>query len=107
MAVTFTVRPDGSVRFAVRVQPRASRTGIDGFHGEAVRVRVHAAPVDGAANAAVVAVLAGSFGLRTRDVRIVSGATGRQKVVEITGRSVAELEAIVNATRRETGADDA
>lgn len=76
---------DGAVRFAVRVQPRSSRAGVDGLHGDALRVRVRAAPVDGAANDAVVEVLAEALGVPRRAVAIVSGAASRSKVVEVAG----------------------
>jgi uncharacterized protein (TIGR00251 family) len=85
MSVTFTGRRDGAVRFAVRVQPRSSREGVDGVHGDAIRVRVHAAPVDGSANSAVIAVLAAALGVPPRDVRIVSGESSRQKIVDVHG----------------------
>lgn len=75
----------GGVRFGVRVQPRASRAGVLGLHGESLRVRVQAAPADGAANAAVVALLAEALGVPPRSVRIVAGATSRSKLVEVTG----------------------
>jgi uncharacterized protein (TIGR00251 family) len=90
MAVIFTTRPDGTVRFAVRVQPRSSRACVDGALGDAVRVRVHAAPVDGGANADVLEVLADALDLAKRDVRIVSGETSRQKVVEVSGLTADE-----------------
>jgi uncharacterized protein len=76
---------EGAVRFAVRVQPRASRTGVEGVHGDALKVRVNAPPVDGAANEAVVAVLAEALGVPRRLVRIVSGESSRSKVVEVEG----------------------
>ena len=77
MPVIFTTRTDGAVRFAVRVHPRSARACVDGEHGDAVRVRVHAAPVDGGANADVIAVLADALEVPKRDVRIVSGDTAR------------------------------
>jgi uncharacterized protein len=91
--VTITERGGGepAARLAIRVQPRSSRAGIDGVHGDAVRVRVNAPPVDGAANEAVVEVLAKALGLPKRSVTIVSGASSRSKVVEIAGLSAAEL----------------
>ena len=94
-AVTITERPGTpvSVRFAVRVQPRSSRTGIDGVHGDAVRVRVNAPPVDGAANEAVIAVLAKALGVAKRNIAIVSGATSRSKIVELTGITAIEIRA--------------
>ena len=76
---------DGAVRFAVRVQPRSSRTGVEGVHGDALKVRVNAPPVDGAANEAVVEVLAEALGVPRRMVRIVAGESSRSKVVEVTG----------------------
>ncbi len=78
---------DGSVRFDIRVQPRSSRAGVDGLHGGALRVRVNAPPVDGAANEAVVEVIAEALGVPRRAVRIVSGASSRSKVVEVSGVS--------------------
>ncbi len=85
---------EGGVRFAVRVQPRASRRGVEGLHGDALKVRVTAAPVDGAANEAVVEVLAEALGVPKGAVRIVSGATGRRKVVEVLGVGREAVEAM-------------
>jgi len=82
--LTVTQR-EGAVRFGVRVQPRASRSGVEGVHGDALKVRVTAPPVDGAANEAVVDAIAEALGVSRRAVRIVSGETGRNKVVEVDG----------------------
>lgn len=68
----------------VRVTPRAARDGIDGFDPDGVlRVRVTAAPADGAANAAVAKLLAKALDIPSRDVVLVSGATARQKLFEL------------------------
>jgi uncharacterized protein (TIGR00251 family) len=75
----------GLVRFNVRLQPRSSRSGVEGIHGDALRVRVHAPPVEGAANEALVAVLAEALGVARSAIRVVAGATSRNKVVEVTG----------------------
>lgn len=85
------------MRFGVRVTPRASKPGIDGVHGEALRVRVGAAPVDGAANEAVVTVLADALGVPRRAVTIVGGATGRSKVVEVAGVTREAVERLAGA----------
>lgn len=69
----------------VRVQPRASRTGIEGLVGDALKVRLTAAPADGAANAQLAEVLANALGVRKSDIRIVRGQTSRTKSVEIEG----------------------
>lgn len=71
------------LRLRVHLQPRASRSRIVGRHGDGLKVQVHAPPVDGAANAALVELLADTLGLPRRAVRIVRGATARDKVVEI------------------------
>lgn len=84
MAFAVTAR-DAGVRFAVHVQPRAKKPGIDGTHGDALRVRVQAPPVDGAANEAVIAVIADALGVPRRAVRIAAGLSGRQKLVDVDG----------------------
>lgn len=77
---------------AVRVTPRSSRTAIEGVDatGE-LRVRVTAPPADGAANAAVVKLLAKDLGVPKGAVSLVSGASSRHKRVRLEGVDVAEL----------------
>jgi uncharacterized protein (TIGR00251 family) len=81
------VERDGAVRFAVRVQPRAARSEIVGVHGDALKVRLAAPPVDGAANDALVALLSSAFAIPRRAVRILAGESSRSKHVEIDGVS--------------------
>ena len=76
---------NGRVRFGVRVQPRASKTEVAGIHGEALKIRLAAPPVDGAANEALVEFLSDIFAVARRRVRIVAGETSRSKIVEIEG----------------------
>lgn len=71
------------LRFRVRVQPGARRSRIAGSADGTVRLQVQAPPVDGAANEAVVALLAGALGVPRRAVRIAHGSSGRTKLVEI------------------------
>jgi hypothetical protein len=73
------------VRLSVRVQPRASANEIVGLHGDALKVRLTAPPVEGAANRALVELLASTFGIPVRAVTIVAGASSRTKVVELDG----------------------
>lgn len=88
MSAESLVRQHGTaVRITIRVQPRASRAGLDGIHGDAWRVRVQAPPVEGAANDAVCDLLAKALHLPKRNVRVVSGSAARRKVVEIDGIS--------------------
>ena len=75
----------GRVRFAVRVQPRASTTEVAGVHGEALKVRLTAPPVDGAANEELIHFLADVFVVKRQSVRILGGESSRSKIVEIDG----------------------
>ena len=83
-----------SIRVHVHVQPRASRSEVVGTFGAALKVRLLAPPVDGAANEALVALLANELGVSRRDVRIVQGATSRAKVVEIDGTTADAVRAL-------------
>jgi len=88
----FVPRANGDVvRFAVHVQPRASRSAIEGLHGGALKVRLHAPPVDGAANDALVVLLADALGVPRRAVRVVAGGSSRRKVVEVAGVDVTHV----------------
>jgi len=83
-------RPDPTVRFSdalldVRVVPRAGRSGVAGLRDGALLVRLAAAPVDGAANAELIAVLAAALHLPKRSIQIVSGERSRAKRVRIDG----------------------
>jgi len=86
------------IRVAVHVQPRASRSEIVGQHGAALKVRLQAPPVDGAANDALVRLLADALGVSQRSVRVVAGATSRAKTVEIDGTTEDAVRAL--ASRR-------
>jgi uncharacterized protein (TIGR00251 family) len=81
----------------VLVVPRASRAAVGPMVGDRLRVAVSAPPVDGAANAAVVEVLAEAFGVRRRDVTIVRGERGRRKTVRIEGATAATLQRLAGA----------
>jgi len=69
----------------VRVQPRASRPGAAGLHGERLKIRLAAPPVDGRANEELVAFLAAAFDVPRARVVIEQGQTGRDKRVRIRG----------------------
>jgi uncharacterized protein (TIGR00251 family) len=74
-----------TLRLHVRLQPGARRDGIVGWHGTALKIQVHAPAVDGAANAALVTLLARILAVPRRAVQIVHGGTSRDKVIEIAG----------------------
>ena len=67
----------------VQVQPRASRNEFAGIHAGALKVRLTSPPVDGKANAALIAFLAEAFGVAKRQVTLLKGDTGRAKQLRI------------------------
>lgn len=85
------VADGGAAILLVRVTTRASTTELVGIEDGAVRVRLTAAPVDGAANAALITLLSGTFRLPTSRVTIVSGQTSRTKRVRLSDVSCADL----------------
>lgn len=87
----------GAVRFAVRVQPRASRSEVVGLHGDALKIRLAAPPVDGAANEALVELLATLLGVPRRAVRIESGLANRSKLVEVDGVDVGDVRRLARS----------
>jgi hypothetical protein len=86
--VSFVVTErDGGITFDVQVVPRASRDRLGPVHGDRLKVQLTAPPVDGAANDALVALVAKSLGRPRGDVAIVRGHTGRKKTVRVAGSS--------------------
>ncbi|HSL97713.1 MAG TPA: DUF167 domain-containing protein [Candidatus Deferrimicrobiaceae bacterium] len=79
------------VRIGVRLTPRAGANRVDGVAGGVLRARVSAAPADGAANEALLRLLAETLGIARGRVRLVRGATGRDKLVEGDGPDPAAL----------------
>jgi uncharacterized protein (TIGR00251 family) len=74
-----------SCRLSLKVVPGASRDEIAGEHGDAIRVKLRAPPVDGRANAALLDFLAARLGLRATALQLVTGITSRRKCVAIAG----------------------
>jgi len=81
------------VSLTVRVTPRAGKSAIAGVREDTLLVKLAAAPVDGAANHALVALLAGVFDIPKRDIEIVSGDKKRTKRVHLAGGSVSAMDA--------------
>ena len=79
------------VRIRLHVQPRASRTEAAGLHGQALKVRLAAPPVDGAANDALVRWLADRLGVARSAIEITAGAGSRTKTVEVAGADAVEV----------------
>lgn len=87
----------GGVVLEILVQPRASRTRPVGEHDGRLKVQLAAPPVDGEANAALIAFLAGALGVRRADVAILRGETGRRKTVRVVGTTAAAARAALLA----------
>ena len=79
-----SVRPQ-ELRLTLHIQPGAKKTECAGEHGDALKIRLAAPPVDGKANLALLAWLADRFDVAKRDVELVSGAASRHKIVSIRG----------------------
>jgi uncharacterized protein (TIGR00251 family) len=75
----------------LHIVPRAGRTEICGRYGSAVKIRLHAPPVDGKANRALLEFLGQSLNIPVSCLTLVSGATGRRKRVRVEGLSEAEV----------------
>ena len=87
MSVWF--RRNGDVlTLTLHVQPGAKRTEVAGLHGEALKIRLAAPPVEGRANEALLKFIAESFGVPLRQVELKQGGQSRHKVVAITGSKV-------------------
>lgn len=91
------MRKAAPARIIVHVQPGASATAVAGLHGDAIKIRVAAAPVDNAANLALIEFLAERCGVPKHCVRVARGASSRRKTIEISGLSA---EAVDAALRR-------
>ncbi len=75
---------DGRLLLTLHIQPGAKKTEVCGLHGDALKIRLAAPPVDGKANAALLAFVADRLGLPKSAVSLKSGQTSRRKVVEVT-----------------------
>jgi uncharacterized protein (TIGR00251 family) len=85
-------RAEGGAAFPVRVVPRASKNEISGRHGDAVKIRLTAPPVEGAANVALIEFLAEVLDVRKNQIEILSGHTSRDKIVCVVGLTPRQVE---------------
>jgi uncharacterized protein len=79
------------VTFKIKVHPRGKKNAINGTVGDALKVSVTAAPVDGRANQAIIKLFADFFAIPRSSVTIASGDTGRLKVIRISGMSAEDV----------------
>ncbi len=82
-----------SCTLPIKAIPNAPRSAVVGWLGDALKVKIHAPPVEGRANAALCEFLADSLGLPRRAVTVLRGDTSRQKLVRIDGLTLAEVKA--------------
>ncbi|MEX1185034.1 MAG: DUF167 domain-containing protein [Gemmatimonadaceae bacterium] len=83
----------GAARLKIHVVANAKKTGLAGLHGDAVKIRCAAPPLDGRANREVREILAGLLGVPVRDVTIARGERSRDKIVEVAGMDADEARA--------------
>jgi uncharacterized protein (TIGR00251 family) len=81
----------GGATLEILVQPRASRTRVVGEHDGRLKIQLAAPPVDGEANAALIAFLADALSVRKGDVELARGDTGRRKTVHVAGVTAAAV----------------
>ncbi|MCQ2394164.1 MAG: DUF167 domain-containing protein [Kiritimatiellae bacterium] len=90
----FTESPEGIV-LNVKAQPRSSKAGLDGILGDAVKVRIRSAPVDGKANKELVETLADAFDLPKSAVVFKGGETSKTKRLLLKGLTAAQVKSVV------------
>jgi uncharacterized protein (TIGR00251 family) len=79
---------EGHITLTLHIQPGAKKTEVVGLHGDALKIRLAAPPVDGKANAALIGFVAERLGLAKSAVSLKSGQTSRRKVLEIIAAPV-------------------
>ena len=84
-----------TVTFDILVQPRASRAKIGPLHDGRIKIAVTAPPVDGEANAAVIALIAKRLGLARGNVEVVAGASSRRKTLRVTGATLDQIQELI------------
>ena len=92
----FTETAEGIV-LNVKAQPRSSKAGVEGLLGDAVKVRIRCAPVEGKANKELIETLADAFGLPKSRVGFKSGETSKQKRILLMGVTADEVRRVVGA----------
>lgn len=88
------LRPDGDgAVLSLHIQPAAKKTEVAGLHGDALKIRLAAPPVDGKANDRLIAFLAERLGIAKSRLTLVAGVAARAKRVRVGGMDVAAVAA--------------
>ena len=98
MSEWFKQAADGRLTLTLHIQPGAKKTEFAGLHGDALKIRLAAPPVDGKANEALIRFVADQLGLAKSAVNLKSGQTSRRKVLEVIG---ATAEAVARFAQTE------
>ncbi len=91
MSQWYTETPEGII-LNVKAQPRSSRAGIDGLFGDAVKIRIKCAPIDGKANKELIEIVANEFHLPKSSVVFKSGETSKMKRILLRGMTRTQVE---------------
>ena len=95
MSDWFRVAGDGRITLTLHIQPGTKKTAVAGRHGDALKIRLAAPPVDGKANAALLEFIADALGLPKAAVKLKSGQASRRKVVEVDGATEDAMAALI------------
>ncbi|AXS81137.1 DUF167 domain-containing protein [Dechloromonas sp. HYN0024] len=93
MSEWFRQAADGRITLTLHIQPGAKKTEFAGLHGDALKIRLAAPPVDGKANEALIRFVADTLKLAKSAVSLKSGQTSRRKVLEIQGAPLSAIQA--------------
>ncbi|UCV28209.1 DUF167 domain-containing protein [Ferribacterium limneticum] len=91
MSDWYRVAGDGRITLTLHIQPGAKKTEFAGLHGDALKIRLAAPPVDGKANEALIKFVAETLGLAKSSVSLKSGQTSRRKVLEVLGANATTI----------------
>lgn len=88
----------GRTTLTLHIQPGAKKTEVTGLHGDALKIRLAAPPVDGKANAALIGFVADRLGVAKSAVTLKSGQTSRRKVLEVTAAPMDTAQRLMPGT---------
>jgi hypothetical protein len=93
----FRLAADGRITLTLHIQPGAKKTEFAGLHGDALKIRLSAPPVDGKANEALIKFIATTLHLPKSAVNLKSGQTSRRKVLEVSGTTAEAIARFADA----------
>lgn len=92
MNQTWIAQSANGVMLTVHAVPRASRNAVQGLHGDALKIRLHAPPADGKANEALISFLSRTLNIPQNHIELKSGFGRRRKLIAVHGLSLPEIE---------------